>query len=661
MMSVTLFACSENEQNKVSGDKVVAAQTSTTVESDEEDKLVEQEHSIDDLGMNGWPTYGGQSSGTQYSGLDQVNLNNVQQLEIAWTFRTGEISDGTEGVDPTIYEMTPVFANNSLYSCTPFNHIVALDPGTGEQRWRFDPKKPVVGTYSGANYCRGVSYWQSENDEERNQSCGKRVFEGVGDGSLIAVDADTGKLCSDFGENGQIDLNKLDYKGEGSIALTSPPAIYKNVVIVGGTILDNKWKDTPDGIIRGFDTRTGKELWNWNPIPEHLSDQVGGANVWAQMSVDLERGWVFLPTGSPSYDVYGANRKEPIPAGNAVVVLNALTGEMIWSYQTVHHDLWDYDLPSMPTLATVARDGEKIPAVIQATKVGFIFVLNRLTGEPLFPVEERPFPQTDIPGEYSSPTQPVPVLPEPISSQYLTAEEGWGAAFLDKKECQGKLEKLRNEGLYTPPSLQGSILHPTFMGGSNWGGVAYDEASGLAVVNSSSMVASVTLVPRNEYDPKIHKKPGVMVNELLASPYVLLREVLLSSLGAPCNPPPWGKLTAIDMNSGKTRWQIPFGRKEFGSMIKTLPSWGSPNQGGPIITKGGLVFIGASLDNTLRAYNLQTGEEIWSSEVPAPATATPMTYEYGPEKRQYIVVAAGGHARLKTKLSDAIVAFTLKR
>ena len=299
--------------------------------------------------------------------------------------------------------------------------------------------------------------------------------------------------------------------------------------------------------------------------------------------------------------------KSPSPSATRWWALEALTGTVVWSYQTVRHDLWDYDLSAMPTLALVERNGSKTPAVLQATKMGFVFVLDRLTGKPLFPVEERLAPPTDVPGEYAAPTQPAPLLPAPVTSQQLRPEDAWGVALLDKKECRAKLEKLRNEGLYTPPSLQGSLLHPSFLGGTNWGGIAYDSETGLAVLNSSNLAASVTLVPREDYDPEKDGKPGLSFYEMRGSPYIMLRGVLLSSLGAPCNPPPWGRLTAIDMNNGETRWQIPFGRVEFGPLIKSLPSWGAPNQGGPIITGSGLIFIGASPDNLLRAYRLRTG------------------------------------------------------
>ena len=606
-----------------------------------------------------WPTYGGQPSGTQYSILDQINLSNVEDLEVAWTYNTGEISDGTEGIDATVYQVTPIFANDLVYLCTPFNKIVALNPDNGNKVWVYDPKKPLSGAFYSAHNCRGVSYWQAESSEERAAFCGKRVFQTIQTGQLVAVDADSGKICKDFGKQGQIDLNALDNKGSGEIYSTSPPAIYKVVVITGGSIYDNKFGDAIDGIVRGFNIRTGEEVWNWNPIPDHLSDKVGAANAWAPIAIDQNNGWVVIPTGSPSYDLFGKYRKDPIPDANAVVVLNALTGEKIWSYQTVHHDLWDYDLSSMPTLVEVERNGKKVEAVLQATKTGMIFLLDRHTGKPLFDVEERPVPQTDVPGEYTSPTQPFPVLPEPVTSINLTTEDGWGLLFSDESNCEAQLANLRNEGIFTPPSLKGSILHPSFLGGTNWGGIAFDNDSGVAIVNSSNLVASVTLVPRDEYKEEVHRPKGYSHYEMRGSEYVGIRGVLRSFLPGepPCNPPPWGSLTALDMNTGKTKWKIPFGQLDLFGPIKSPESWGAPNMGGPIITKGGLIFIGASPDKAIRAYDVKTGELVWKSKLPAPATATPMTYES--KGKQFVVIAAGGHLGFGTVQSDSIVAFAL--
>ena len=472
-----------------------------------------------------WPTYGGQPGSTQYSALDQINTKTVRRLEVAWTYHTGELAKRTDTTSGTIFEVTPIFANDRLYFCTPYNNVVALDPASGEQYWRheveIDRQKAAYYLY---NRCRGVSYWQSA--ETSGEKCSKRIFSATGDGFLLALDAETGAPCTDFGDNGRIDVNGLDYKGEGYVNLTSPPAIYKNAVIIGASIYDNRWRDTPDGIVRAFDAVTGRELWNWNPIPARLSDKLGGANAWAPLSIDRENGLVFLPTGSPSHDLYGVLRSDPIPDANAIVALDALTGERVWSFQTVHHDLWDYDLPSAPTLVNVRRDGRDIPAVLQATKTGFLFLLDRLTGEPIFPVEEQKVPAGDIPGEHYSPTQPVPQSPPPFAAQELTAKKVWGALLFDKLACEQKVKALRNEGIFTPPSEEGSLLLPSFVGGSNWGGVAYDQRSGLAVVNSSNLVAYARLTKRAD--------DGVAAGATLqGAPYAMDRNFLRSPLGAP--------------------------------------------------------------------------------------------------------------------------------
>ena len=607
----------------------------------------------------GWPSYGGQPSGTKYSALDQINTGNVEKLAVAWTYNTGEISTGTPQMDATIHQVTPIYANEKLYICTPLNRIVALDPATGKEIWKYDPGKPATGMMYGSHVCRGVSYWEAADPAERARTCGRRIFQAVSNGVLVAVDAESGKPCEEFGAGGRVDMTALDNKGEGPLGNTSPPAIFRDTVIVGSAVTDNKYEDSLDGIVRGFDARTGAVKWNWNPIPSELSSRTGAANTWAPISIDTKRGWVFLPTGSASYDTLGTNRLNAIPMANAVVVLDAETGQLVWSYQTVRHDLWDYDLPAQPTLATIEHHGRMVEAVLQPTKTGFLFVLDRQTGQPLFPVRDMPVPASDVPGERASPTQPVPTLPAPVTSQRLSADDAFGVALFDRNECRKKLAALRNDGLFTPPSLKGSILHPSFLGGTNWGGVAYDQESGLAVLNSSNLVASVTLMPRESFDPTIHARPRVATYEMRGSPYVMLREVQLSSLGVPCNPPPWGQLTAIDMKTGQTRWQIPFGRVDLGGPVDSLPHWGAPNQGGPIITRGGLIFIGASLDSRFRAYDLKTGEELWSHNVPSPATATPMTFRHTPNGKQYVVVAAGGHGGFQTKLSDAIVAFAL--
>ncbi len=606
----------------------------------------------------GWPTYGGPPGGAQYSSLDQISRENVSTLDVAWVFNTGDVLTGTDGFDKTSYQVTPIFADGKLLLCTPRNNIIALDPESGAQRWRFDFGKAKTGGMYGQQKCRGVAYWETDVSEESRAPCAKRVLMGTDNGFLVAVDAVSGAACDDFGENGRVDLNALDYNGNGKISITSAPAIYENVVIVGGQIIDNKYENAADGIVRGFDVRTGEEVWNWNPIPADLRDKIGSANAWAPISIDRDAGLVFLPTGSPSHDVIGVDRLAPVEHGNAVVALNALTGEKRWSFQTIRHDLWDYDLPSMPTLVTLHPNGEPVDAVIQATKTGFIFVFDRETGEPIFEIEERPVPATTISGEVTSPTQPVPTKPQSITSQSISADDAWGPFGLGAAECREMLSQYRNEGLFTPPEIRGSIQHPTILGGSNWGGVAYDQESGIAVVNSSNLVASVVLMPREDFDTMDGARPkGESYGELRGTPYVVARRMLFSSFGAPCNPPPWGALTAIDMNRGEIVWRRPFGRMKLAPFVTSPAAWGAPNQGGPIITAGGLIFIGASLDSRFRAFDLETGKELWSAPTPAPAVATPMSYESG--GRQYVLIAAGGHGGFGTPYADAIIAYAL--
>ena len=412
------------------------------------------------LSARDWPTYGGQASGTQYSSLDQINRDNVHDLRVAWAYRTGDVRERADGVDPTTFEVTPILADDKIVFCTPLSNVAALNPASGEPVWRFEFDKRSADKVNPVNNCRGVAYWESD---AVHGDCRKRIFEATDTGILLAIDAATGKACPAFGDEGQVDLNELDNRGDGRIGMTSPPAIVNDVVVVGSVVRDNAVRDAPDGIVRGFDAISGGLLWEWNPIPAELSANVGGANTWAPISVDKARGWVFLPTSSPSYDAYGVNRSTPIVDANAVVALDASTGRKVWSYQVVRHDLWDYDLGAMPTLATITIDGRPVEAVIQATKMGLTFVLDRSSGEPLFPVDERAVPATDIVGEIAARTQPVPQLPPPVTRLKMTADDAWGAVYLDRRSCRKQVASLRNDGIYTPPSAQGSMLLPSFL------------------------------------------------------------------------------------------------------------------------------------------------------------------------------------------------------
>jgi quinoprotein glucose dehydrogenase len=608
----------------------------------------------------GWPSYGGDAGGTRYSRAKQITLANVGRLRKAWEYKTGDVSDGSGAISATSFQATPILFDDTLYLCTPFNRIVALDPRTGAARWTFDPKVEIQKnnqtrkTDGAPLRCRGVAAW-TDAKAASGAACAKRIFEGVIDGRLIAVDASSGALCPQFGDGGSVDLNALQNFGVGQVNMSSPPAIFEDLVIVGTSIGDNVRNDMPHGFVRAFDARTGALAWSWDPIPSALADKTGAGNTWAPISVDAARGLVFLPTSSPSPDYYGGERASEMPYTTAVVTLNARTGERVWHFQTIRHNLWDYDLASQPALVTLRREGASRDAVAQATKMGYVFVLDRETGVPLFSVVERPAPISDVPGEVAAPTQPVPLLPRPIAKQTIVAEDAWGFVYFDMKSCERAIAALDNRGLYTPPSVRGSVVFPSFGGGSNWGSVAYDPDSNLLVANTMNLVAMAQVVPRADFAAVAKANPDDQATAQRGTPFGMRRKILMSFLGAPCNPPPWGELSAIDLRTGEIRWRVPLGQVKKGPFY-TPESWGSPNIGGPLVTAGGLVFIAATMDKKIRAFDLATGNKAWEARLPAFGMATPMTYESG--GKQYVVIAAGGHGALGG-WGDSVIAFAL--
>ncbi|MFO1304974.1 MAG: pyrroloquinoline quinone-dependent dehydrogenase [Burkholderiales bacterium] len=608
----------------------------------------------------GWPSYGGDAGGTRYSRAAQINRENVATLRKAWEYRTGDVSDGTGAISATSFQATPILFEDSLYLCSPFNRAIALDPRTGAARWTYDPKVEIRKdnqtrkTDGGALRCRGVTAW-ADAKAPVDAVCSRRIFQGVIDGRLIALDARTGRVCTDFGKGGTIDLNTLKNFGEGQVSMSSPPVTFENLVIVGSAIGDNVRNDMPHGIVRAFDARTGAQVWSWDPIPTALADKTGAGNTWAPISVDTARGLVVLPTSSPSPDYWGGDRTAEMPYTTAVVTLNARTGERVWHFQTIRHNLWDYDLASQPALVTIRRDGLAKDAVAQATKMGFVFVLDRETGVPLFPVVEHSVPGSDVPGEAAAATQPVPTLPKPIARQAMKAEDAWGLFYFDAKSCERQLAALDNHGLYTPPSVRGAIVFPLFGGGSNWGSVAYDPASNLLVANTMNLVGMAQVVPRADFDAVAKAHPDDQATPQRGTPFGMRRKILMSFLGVPCNPPPWGELSAIDLATGEIRWRVPLGQVKKGPFY-TFERWGSPNIGGPVVTAGGLVFIAATMDKKIRAFDLATGEKKWEARLPAFGMATPMTYESG--GKQYVVIAAGGHGALGG-FGDSLIAFAL--
>ena len=612
-----------------------------------------------------WPTADG-VEGTHHSPLADISADNVHALEVAWTYRTGDVSDGKAGLGSTAFEATPIMVDGVLYLATPFSRVVALDAETGRELWTFDPE--LDRTQQAMITSRGVSAWL-DPARGHGEPCRRRVFLAALDARLFALDGRTGQRCADFGEHGEVDLGTGVDRIEGrreDYQESAPPTVVGDLVVVGSKITDSKVVDAPSGVVRAFDARTGALRWSWEPLPgvggrNERGDFVpaGAANTWATITADAARDLVFVPTGSASPDHWGGLRPGDNLYANSLVALRASTGERVWHFQMVHHDLWDYDLPAPPALITVRRDGRDVPAVAQATKMGYVFILDRETGEPLFPVEERPVPASDVPGEMVSPTQPVPVLPRPLAPQGLRPEDAWGLTPIDRLACRRQVEALRSDGVFTPPSLRGSIVSPGFIGGMEWGGVAFDPVSGLLVTNTNRLATIMTLIPAREvksvgYDGDAH----VSIARQAPAPYAVKRGVLLSPLGIPCTPPPWGMLHAVDTRTGEVRWEVPLGTSRDVTKVPVPFAWGSVNLGGPVIS-GGLVFIGASMDRRIRAYDLATGTLAWEHDLPASGQATPLTYRARVGGRQYVVIAAGGHAGLHSSLGDSVVAFAL--
>jgi len=614
-----------------------------------------------------WPAYGRDPGGSRYSPLARITRNNVNTLKVAWTYQTGAARAEGRTARNAAFEATPIVVDGTLYLSTPFNRVIALDPKTGTERWAFDPKIDLTKGYSEVA-SRGVSSWKDQKSGKR------RIYVGTLDARLIALDAATGLPCADFGANGEIDLTRdVRLVDRGQYQVTSPPAVINDLIIVGSAIGDNRGVEIEKGIVRAYDARTGKLRWSWDPIPQNAEDparktwqgdsasRTGAANAWSIISVDPQRDLVFVPTGSPSPDFYGGERKGNNEYANSVIALRASTGKVVWHFQVVHHDLWDYDVASQPMLINVRRRGRTIPAVAVGTKIGHLFLLDRSTGKPLFPVEERTVPRSDVPGEESSPTQPFPVRPVPLVPQKLTEADAFGLTPADREACRELIKNARSEGLFTPPSLKGTIVFPGNAGGMNWSGMSYDPQRGLLITNTNRIATLVKLIPRDEYNKLRSSGEGNRFSgefgRQTGAPYAMYREHLRGPSGAPCNPPPWGVLTAVDLATGAVRWDVPLGTIAQLSMFPKSSEWGSLNFGGSAITAGGLVFIAASMDTYLRAFDIETGKEIWKASLPASAQATPMTYEAG--GKQYVVICAGGHGKLGTKMGDFVVAFAL--
>ena len=605
-----------------------------------------------------WPSYGRDPGGARFSPLTQITRSNVATLKIAWRYHTGEPAIDVSK-QPSL-QVTPIVVDGVMYISTPLGKVMALDPATGREIWRYDARVDPRGGYGDfAN--RGVSTWLDPSVKP-GLPCRRRVYVATVDARLISLDAASGTPCREFGVDGTIGLRlglRIPPAFPSAYQVTSPPAVMNGLVITGAAVADNSRPAPASGEVRAFDARTGALRWTWDAIPQDPNDparstwrdgsasRTGAANVWSIISVDESRDLVFLPTSSAAPDYYGALRLGDNRYANSVVALRGSTGKVVWHFQTVHHDLWDYDNASPPALVSISRDGKTIPAVLQATKTGQLFVLHRETGAPIFPVEERPVPPSTIPGEEASPTQPFTSVTPPLSPHGFTAEDAFGTTPDSRAACRQMMAGLKNEGVFTPPSLEGTLVVPSNIGGAHWGGLAADAQSGIAVVATNRLAAMVQLIPTKNFDLTAARQESNRLGQgyeytlMEGTPYVMRRRLLIGPDRIPCTPPPFGALVAVNLRTGARLWEAPLD---------------TPNLGGPIATAGRLVFMAGTLDRTIRALDLDSGKELWKAPLPAGGRATPMTYESG--GRQFVVIAAGGGNEFGT--GDAIIAFALQ-
>jgi len=607
-----------------------------------------------------WPFYGGDQGGTKYSALSDINTDNVSKLHIAWTWKTNEVPLAQYGTHPGMFENTPLMIDDVLYLSTPYNKVVALNAETGELKWSYDPKAYELGQPpNGTGWVhRGIAAWRDAGKLRIFMNSRYR---------LICLDSQTGKPVNSFGDNGVVDLsqglvwpiNKLHYTE------TSPPVVYKDIVIVGNGVGDRLvYRNDPPGDVRGFDARTGKQVWSFHTIPqagEFGNNTWGDAswkftghtNVWAPMTVDEQRGLVYLPVSTPSNDFYGGNRPGNNLFAETLVCLDAATGVRKWHFQIVHHGLWDYDLSSPPTLVTMTVEGHQMDAVVQETKEGFAFVFDRVSGNPVWPIEEQPVPASDIPGEYASPTQPIPSKPPAVTTQGITFDDAFDLTPELKREAQAEMKKYRIGPLFTPPSYRGTLMLPGVLGGANWGGGAFDPETGLLYMKATNLahIARVKRPDKSAANPRASEVDADWAGDLTGTNATFHD-------GLPLTKPPYAYLTAIDLNHGTIAWKEPFGDwPELRSHpalqgVKLPPVLGVAGPQGGIVTKGGLFFIGAE-DTALHAIDKRTGKDLWQGHLPARSYGTPMTYRTS-EGHQFVVIATGSGA------NAALVAFSLE-
>ncbi|MDB5449761.1 MAG: gcd [Phenylobacterium sp.] len=603
-----------------------------------------------------WSTFNGDLMAQKASSASQITPQNVGRLKLAWQLHTGDVTNGRGPRPPTDWSATPLFVNQTVYVGTPFHRIFAVQPDTGKVKWVYDTHSKLEPLTQPELKGRGVAYWRAQTPQP-GQPCQKMIYIGTVEGQLHGVDADSGLACTGFGRGGVLDVNQWNTTNpKWPLSQLQPPTVYKDTLFIGWSGKDWVEEVAPPGTVFAIDTRTGALKWTFHALPPQAADSTGTANVWASMSVDPKAGMLYLPVSSPSPDFYGGRRKGKLPFANSVTALDAASGQVVWSRQLVHHDLWDYDVNSAPVLVDLQRNGQGVPALVQSTKQGLFFVLNRLTGEPIFPIEERPVPKSDVPGEEAAPTQPYTSTPEPVTPDRWPGVSAFGD-ISSLGQCSRAAARLRYDGRFTPPSLgPGSLIYPGTAGGVQWGGGAVDPASQVYVVNSSSMVMIAQLLSRADYVAETQGSDAESLYPMEGSPYGVRHTYFLNWLRTPCWKPPYGTLSAYDLRSGGLLWRVPFGAvQKWGFFMPA--SWGSVTIGAPLVTRTGIVFIGASMDSRVRAMDLKTGAQLWSARVDAPAVANPATYTY--KGRQYVVFTAGGNSIMSRRVGDQLAAFAL--
>ncbi|RJS94090.1 membrane-bound PQQ-dependent dehydrogenase, glucose/quinate/shikimate family [Salinisphaera sp. Q1T1-3] len=667
----------------------VPAPTTITGSIPERDHPVDPAYAAD----ADWPSYGGTDAGTHYSSLDDITTGNVDQLKVAWKIRTGDLPGPNHPAEITD-EDTPLKVNDTLYVCTPHSQVLALDPATGKTKWHYNTNLSQEGAknFSGWPHmtCRGVAYAevgnagqsadadtqatatpvadpQNTQDAPATNQCPRRIFLPTADARLIALNADTGQRCADFGNDGSVDLaaNQRPFKPGGYYS-TSPPIVADGLVIIGGHVTDNSSTNEPSGVVRAYDVHTGKLVWNWDsgnpeetkPIAPDAHYVRNSPNVWAPMSVDHKNKLIYLPLGNAPPDQFGGNRSAATEKlSSSLVALHVDTGQMAWHQQLTHHDLWDMDPPAQPQLTDLTTESGMQPVVIQPTKQGQLYVFNRVTGKPVVPIHEQAAPQGTVDGDHAAPTQPHSELN--LVPPQLTGADMWGASPIDQMMCRIRFNSLRYEGQYTPPSLQGSISYPGNVGVMNWGGVAINPADQSLFAVPKYLAFVLQLVPAEKarsMEKADSENGGLQPNT--GAPYAVKIGPLLSPLALPCQAPSWGDVAGIDLQTRKIAWRHPNGTARDQTPIVPVPlPVGVPALGGPITTAGGVAFESGTLDYYLRAYNVHNGDKLWQARLPAGGNATPMTYSVNGQ--QYVVVVAGGHGTFGTKFGDYVIAYKL--